>query len=183
MQTTEALCHLSVTDIKKTFCNIWFFCKNEACANCTDWKATTVIWLLLEGMGAEGDPPIFLKFRRTCNLQGAATRFTNCHRMIGQIFVCLQSMYLFVSISLIFFLGIMTKLWKKIELNKTVNWTKEPLSYRLPIGWRNMSTLKVRSLKVVVHKSWMRHFSSFMFFDTYRISANSFHPWVVSSLE
>ena len=47
MQATEALCHLSVTDIKKTFCNIWFFCKNEACANCTGWNATTVIWLLL----------------------------------------------------------------------------------------------------------------------------------------
>ena len=46
MQATEALCHLSVTDIKKTFCNVWFFCKNEACANCTGWNATTVIWLL-----------------------------------------------------------------------------------------------------------------------------------------
>ena len=45
-QATEGLCHLSVTDIKKPFCNIWFFCKNEACANCTDWKATIVIWLL-----------------------------------------------------------------------------------------------------------------------------------------
>ena len=87
-------------------------------------------------------PRNFLVFRRPCTLQGAATRFTNCHRMIGQIFVCLQSMYLFVSISLIFFLGIMTKVWKKIELNKTVNWTKEPLSYRLPIGWLNMSNVK-----------------------------------------
>ena len=46
MQATEALCHLSVTDIKKTFCNVWFFCKNEACANCKDWKATTVVWLM-----------------------------------------------------------------------------------------------------------------------------------------
>ena len=43
MQATEALCHLSVTDIKKTFCNV---CKNEACSNCTGWNATTVIWLL-----------------------------------------------------------------------------------------------------------------------------------------
>ena len=46
LQATEALCHLCITDIKKTFCNIWFFSKNKACANCTDWKATTVIWLL-----------------------------------------------------------------------------------------------------------------------------------------
>ena len=46
MQATEALCHLCVTNIKKTFCNIWFFCKNQACANCTGWNATTVIWLL-----------------------------------------------------------------------------------------------------------------------------------------
>ena len=46
MQATEALCHLSVTDIKKTFFHVWFFCKNEACANCTGWNATTVIWLL-----------------------------------------------------------------------------------------------------------------------------------------
>ena len=46
MQATETLCHLSITDIKKTFCNVWFFCKNEACANCTGWNATTVIWLL-----------------------------------------------------------------------------------------------------------------------------------------
>ena len=46
MQATEALCHLSVTDIKKTFCKVWFFCKNEACANCTGWNATTAIWLL-----------------------------------------------------------------------------------------------------------------------------------------
>ena len=45
LQATEALCHLCVTDIKKTFCNIWFFCKNQACANCTGWNATTVIWL------------------------------------------------------------------------------------------------------------------------------------------
>ena len=34
MQATEALCHLSVTDIKKTFCNVSFFSKNEACVNC-----------------------------------------------------------------------------------------------------------------------------------------------------
>ena len=53
LQATEALCHLCVTDIKKTFCNIWFFCKNEACANCTDWKATTVIWLLQASLEAE----------------------------------------------------------------------------------------------------------------------------------
>ena len=49
MQTTEALCHLSVTDIKKPFWNVWFFCKNKACANCTDWKATAVIWLVTGG--------------------------------------------------------------------------------------------------------------------------------------
>ena len=34
MQATEALCHLSITDIKKPFCNVWLFCKNEACVNC-----------------------------------------------------------------------------------------------------------------------------------------------------
>ena len=28
-----------------TFCNVWFFCKNEACANCTGWNATTVFRL------------------------------------------------------------------------------------------------------------------------------------------
>ena len=77
----------------------------------------------VKGDGDWRGSTIFFKFRRTCNLQGAATRFTNCHRMIGQIFVCLQSMYLFVSISLIFFLGIMTKLWKKIwtEQNSKLN--------------------------------------------------------------
>ena len=46
MQATEALCHLSITDIKKTFCNVWFFCKNEACVNCGTLNATTLIWLL-----------------------------------------------------------------------------------------------------------------------------------------
>ena len=46
LQATEALCHLSLTDIKKIFCKVWFFfCKNEACANCTGWNSTTVIWL------------------------------------------------------------------------------------------------------------------------------------------
>ena len=31
----RTLCHLSITDTykKKTFCNIWLFCKNEACVN------------------------------------------------------------------------------------------------------------------------------------------------------
>ena len=24
----------NITYIKKSFCNIWFFCKNEACVNC-----------------------------------------------------------------------------------------------------------------------------------------------------
>ena len=28
----------SVTDIKKSYCNIWFFCKNEACVNCGTHK-------------------------------------------------------------------------------------------------------------------------------------------------
>ena len=46
MQATEALCNLSVTDIKKTFCNIWFSCKNEACVNCGTLNATNLIWLL-----------------------------------------------------------------------------------------------------------------------------------------
>jgi hypothetical protein len=46
LQDTEALCHLSVTDIKKTFCNVWFFCKNEACVNCGTLNATTLIRLL-----------------------------------------------------------------------------------------------------------------------------------------
>ena len=46
LQATEALCHLCVTNIKKPFYNIWFFCKNQACANCTGWNATTVTWLL-----------------------------------------------------------------------------------------------------------------------------------------
>ena len=45
MQATEALCHLSVTDIKKIFYNVWFFCKNEACVNCGTLNATTLIWL------------------------------------------------------------------------------------------------------------------------------------------
>jgi hypothetical protein len=45
LQATEALCHLIVTDIKKTFCNI--FCKNEACVNCGTLNATTLIWLLI----------------------------------------------------------------------------------------------------------------------------------------
>ena len=40
------VCHLSVTDIKKTFCNGLFFCKNEACVNCGTSSATTLIWLL-----------------------------------------------------------------------------------------------------------------------------------------
>ena len=48
LQVTEALCHLSVTDIKKkkTFCNVWFVCKNEACVNCDTLNAKTAIWLL-----------------------------------------------------------------------------------------------------------------------------------------
>ena len=45
MQATETLCHLSVTDIKKRFCNIWFFCKKEACVNCGKEIATTLTWL------------------------------------------------------------------------------------------------------------------------------------------
>ena len=32
------LCHLSVTDIKKTFFNIWFLCKSEACVKCCRHK-------------------------------------------------------------------------------------------------------------------------------------------------
>ena len=49
------LCHLSVTAglcyryKRKHFFNSYPFCKNyklSACANCTGWKATTVIWLL-----------------------------------------------------------------------------------------------------------------------------------------
>ena len=46
MQATETLCHLSITDIKKRFCNIWFFCKNKACVNCGKENATTLTWLL-----------------------------------------------------------------------------------------------------------------------------------------
>ena len=46
MQATETLCHLSVTDIKKRFYNISFFCKNEACVNCGKETATTLTWLL-----------------------------------------------------------------------------------------------------------------------------------------
>ena len=45
MQATETLCHLSVTDMKKRFCNVWFFCKNEACVNCGKENATTLTWL------------------------------------------------------------------------------------------------------------------------------------------
>jgi hypothetical protein len=45
LQATETLCHLSVTDIKKRFCNIWFFCINEACVNCGKENATTLTWL------------------------------------------------------------------------------------------------------------------------------------------
>ena len=41
------LCHLSIIDIKKTFCNVWFFCKNEACVNCGTLNATTLIWLVV----------------------------------------------------------------------------------------------------------------------------------------
>ena len=41
------LCHLSTSDIKKNFCNLWFsFCKNEAFVNCGTINATTLIWLL-----------------------------------------------------------------------------------------------------------------------------------------
>ena len=49
MQATEALCHLNVTDNKETFCNVWFFCKNEACGNGGILNATTLIWLLTCG--------------------------------------------------------------------------------------------------------------------------------------
>ena len=31
-------CYLSVTDIKKTFCKVYYFCKNEACVNCGTHK-------------------------------------------------------------------------------------------------------------------------------------------------
>ena len=41
MQATVTLCHLSVTDIGKTFCNVWFFFKNEACVNCGTLNTTT----------------------------------------------------------------------------------------------------------------------------------------------
>ena len=44
LQATETLCHLSV--IKKLFCNVWFFCINEACVNCGKENATTLTWLL-----------------------------------------------------------------------------------------------------------------------------------------
>ena len=30
----EALCYLSVTNIKKAFCNTWFFGKNKPCVKC-----------------------------------------------------------------------------------------------------------------------------------------------------
>ena len=46
LQATETLYHLSVTDIKKRFCNVWFFCINEACVNCGKENATTLTWLL-----------------------------------------------------------------------------------------------------------------------------------------
>ena len=46
---TEALCHLSVTDIKKHFATFDFFCKNEASVNCGTLNATTLIWLLVLG--------------------------------------------------------------------------------------------------------------------------------------
>ena len=49
LQATETLCHLSVTDIKKRFCNVWFFCINEACVNCGKENATTLTWLLRGG--------------------------------------------------------------------------------------------------------------------------------------
>ena len=34
------LCHLSVTDIKKPFCNIWFFCKKKLVS--TVWVSTSL---------------------------------------------------------------------------------------------------------------------------------------------
>ena len=62
LQATETLCHLSVTDIKKRFCNVWFFCINEACVNCGKENATTLTWLLLGGkpINHRGLPPRFL---------------------------------------------------------------------------------------------------------------------------
>ena len=66
MQATEALCHLSVTDIKKTFCNVWFFCENEACVNCGTLNATTLIWLRGKHQVAFGESE-----RKDVNLQFA----------------------------------------------------------------------------------------------------------------
>ena len=66
MQATEALCHLSVTDIKKTFCSVWFFCKNEACVNCGTLNATTLIWLRGKHQVAFGESK-----RKDVNLQFA----------------------------------------------------------------------------------------------------------------
>ena len=65
MQATEALCYLSITDIKKTFCNVVFFCKNEACANCAGWNATTVIWLP-RGSCLQAGKMTLSKWQRNC---------------------------------------------------------------------------------------------------------------------
>ena len=46
LQATETLCHLSVTDIKKLFCNVWFFCINEPSVNCGKENTTNLTWLL-----------------------------------------------------------------------------------------------------------------------------------------
>ena len=64
LQATETLCHLSITDIKKRFCHVWFFCINEACVNCGKENSTTLSWLLW-GLSTAGIHIQLFLFKKT----------------------------------------------------------------------------------------------------------------------
>ena len=75
MQATEALCHLSVTDIKKHFATFDFFCKNEACVNCGSLNATTLIWLGAVYQSTFGTGALVSKIKKWCHLPVFLIRF------------------------------------------------------------------------------------------------------------
>ena len=80
LQATETLCHLSFTDIKKQFCNIWFFYKNESCVNCGKETATTLTWLMRVNYGFWAE----LISLANSN-QKAHTNFKRCVKKTGQV--------------------------------------------------------------------------------------------------
>ena len=110
MQATEALCHLSVTDIKKPFCNVWFFCKNEVCVNCGTLNATTPIWLLIDWKGFQSCLFVFVNYnvsiRKCTKIQGLCKGIispTALKHMLFLISLCKLQTFLIFFYEIVFF--------------------------------------------------------------------------------